>query len=172
MFTPNRALRCFSAILLCISVIFLVGDAAYSDTGTVTFLPEELQGILPGSGPTEIYALDASADADDTELSWLSVWVINEGEDDSEGLFETLEEDFLAVELWADTANDFSGGRTGIFDAPGGDYAPDSFVWREFVSAPAPPMPGRLVLPEQRCLRKLTVILKVTISFSWFERVS
>jgi len=144
MFTPNRALRCFSAILLCLSVIFLVGDAAYPDTGTVTFLPEELQGILPGSGPTEIYALDASADADDTELSWLSVWVINEGEDDSEGLFETLEEDFLAVELWADTANDFSGGRTGIFDAPGGDYAPDSFVWREFVTPSPTPSPGPL----------------------------
>ena len=126
MFTPNRALRVSITIILFLSITLTLGGAIYAQTIAIdNALIDDGQGILAGSGPTEVLGLDIVSDATQIyRLETVDFVVWNVGVVDEDGLNETTRSDFATVEIWRDNDVDELT-RSGVFDPPGG-LSPDA----------------------------------------------
>lgn len=87
---------------------------------TVTQLVGANQAILPRSGATEVFGINAvGSEEEPFELSSITVRVDDVGEFFEDGLFEVTASDFLVFQVYRDGPSEPSG-RNGVFDPPGG----------------------------------------------------
>lgn len=83
--------------------------------------------IVPGSGPVEVFGIDASSDSP-AYLSSITIRVDDFGETSKDGLYEITPSDFLSFQVYRDGPSE-PVGRNGKYDPPNGlKFAPDSLV--------------------------------------------
>jgi PKD repeat protein len=90
---------------------------------TIKAIPIDGQGILPGSGAVELFAINGNADAP-SFLSSVTLTVWDEGEEPEDGLQEITASDFLKFEIYRDGPGTDEK-VNGLFNPPFGDEAPD-----------------------------------------------
>ncbi len=91
------------------------------------------QGILPRSGPTEIFGIDANVVGASQRLSQIWVRVEDEGEVPVDGLDEITASDFMVLQVYRDTAST-DPLQNGVFNPPGGEQSPDFLIGEVAIS--------------------------------------